>query len=174
MPENPMRAIRIEKVTINIGCGEAGPKLEMAKKLVEKISGMKPVITKTHKRTTFGMAKKRPIGVKVTLRGEKARGFLENALKANENKLLASQFDDQGNFSFGIKEYIDLPGMKYDPEIGIMGMDVCVTLERPGFRIKRRKVLKKKVGKKHRITKEEAQEWVKKEFGTQILTGEEE
>jgi len=174
MSENPMRKIRIEKVTINIGCGEAGPKLEMAKRLVEKLSGMKPVVTKTHKRTTFGMAKKRPIGVKVTLRGEKARAFLIDALKAKENKLFAKQFDNQGNFSFGIEEYIDIPGVKYDPEIGIMGMDVCVTLERPGYRVKKRKMRKAKIGRKHRITKEEAQQWAKKELGIEILTGEEE
>ena len=153
---NPMREIRLEKVTINIGAGEAGPKLETAKKLLEKLSGSKVVITKTHKRSTFGVAKKRPIGVKITMRGEKAKSFLTNVLKARENKLNPDCFDDNGNFSLGIKEYIDLPGIKYDPEIGIIGMDVCVTLERPGFRIKKRGMKRKKVGMKHRINKEEA------------------
>jgi large subunit ribosomal protein L5 len=167
---NPMRKIRLEKVTINIGAGEAGPKLEMAKKLVEKLSESKVVVTKTHKRTTFGVAKKRPIGVKVTLRAERAKEFLKKALKAVNNRLAVTQFDDNGNFSFGIREYIDLPGIKYDPEIGIMGMDVCVTLERPGFRIKRRAERPKRIGKKHRITKEESQEWVKGEFDVEIVT----
>ena len=165
---NPMREIRLEKITINIGAGEAGPKLEMAKKLLEKLTQGKVVVTKTHKRTTFGVGKKRPIGVKITLRGEKAIEFLKNALKANENRLSPAQFDENGNFSIGIKEYIDLPGVKYDPEIGIMGMDVCVTLERPGFRIKKRKVKRKRVGKRHRITKEEAIEWVKKQFEVDV------
>jgi len=167
---NVMREIRLEKVTLNIGAGEAGPKLENAKKLIEKLSEKKVVVTRTHKRTSFGTAKNRPIGVKVTLRGRKAEEFLKTALQALENKLKASQFDENGNFSFGIKEYIHIPGMRYDPDIGIMGLDVCVTLERPGFRIKRRKVKPKKVGKKHRITKEESQEWVKKKFGVEILT----
>jgi large subunit ribosomal protein L5 len=170
---NPMREIRLEKVTLNIGAGEAGPKLERAKKLLEKISGMKVIVTKTHKRTTFGIAKNRPIGVKVTLRGERAKNFLINAFKANENKLKADCFDENGNFSFGIKEYIDLPNIRYDHEIGIMGFDVCVTLERKGYRIKRRRIKPKKIGKNHRISKEEAQEWVQKEFNVKIIKGEE-
>ena len=170
---NKMREIRLEKVTINMGAGEAGPKLESAKKLVGKFSENKIVVTKTHKRSTFGVAKNRPIGVKVTIRGEKAKEFLRSVLQALDNRLKAAQFDDNGNFSLGIKEYIHIPGVKYDPEIGIMGMDVCATLERPGFRIKKRRVRPKKVGKKHRITKEEAQEWVKKEFGVKVVKAEE-
>lgn len=165
---NPMREIRLEKVTLNIGAGEAGPKLEMAKKLLEKLSGTKVVVTITHKRSTFGGAKKRPIGVKVTLRGEKAKEFLKNALKANENSLKPTQFDNQGNFSVGVKEYIDLPGIKYDPEIGILGMDVCATLSRPGYRVARRKIRPNKIGKRQRITAEEAREWVKKEFNVMV------
>jgi large subunit ribosomal protein L5 len=165
---NPMREIRLEKVTLNIGAGEAGPKLETAKKLLEKLSGTKVVVTLTHKRTTFGGAKKRPIGVKVTLRGEKARAFLANALKANENRLNPTQFDTQGNFSLGVKEYIDLPGIKYDPEIGILGMDVCATLFRAGYRVARRKIRPSRIGKGQRITPEEAREWVRKEFNVTI------
>ena len=165
---NPMRAIRIEKVTLNIGCGEGGEKLERALKLLEKLTGRKPVITRTHKRTTFGMAKNRPIGAKVTLRKALAYEFLKKALAAKDNKLPASCFDEFGNFSFGIPEYIDIPGVKFDPEIGILGMDVCVTLERPGYRVKRKKI-KRKIGKNHVIRKEEAIEWVKKEFGVEIV-----
>ncbi len=166
--ENPMREIRIEKVTINIGCGEGGEKLERALKLLEKLTGKKPVVTKTYKRTTFGMAKNRPIGAKVTLRRNDAYEFLKRAFGAVENKISSSYFDELGNFSFGIKEYIDIPGIKFDPEIGILGMDVCVTLERPGYRVKRKK-LKRKIGKNHLIKKEEAIEWVKKTFGVEIV-----
>ncbi len=162
-----MREIRIEKVTLNIGCGEGGEKLERALKLLEKLTGKKPVITKTHKRTTFGMAKNRPIGAKVTLRKRDAYDFLKRAFAAIDNKLPASCFDELGNFSFGIKEYIDIPGIKFDPEIGILGMDVCVTLERPGYRVKRKKI-KMKIGKNHLIKKEEAIEWVKRVFGVEI------
>jgi len=165
---NPMRKIRIEKVTINIGCGESGEKLERAKKLLEDLTNKKVVITKTHRRTTFGMTKGRAIGCKVTLRGKDAKEFLERALGAIDKKILRTVFDSSGNFSFGIREHIDIPGVRYDPEIGIFGMDVSVTLERPGFRVKRKK-LSMKVGKKHLIKTEEAIDWVAKNYGVQII-----
>ncbi len=166
---NPMREIRLEKVTLNVGAGEAGEKLERSKMMIEKIAeGAKVVVTHTHKRSTFGVAKNRPIGVKVTLRGEKAFEILQKLVKANDGKLKASQFDSNGNFSFGIKEYIDIPGMKYDPDIGILGFDVCVTLERPGFRVKRRRFRRSQVGRSHRITREEAMEWAASNLGVKI------
>jgi len=165
---NPMREIRIEKITINIGCGEAGEKLEKAKKLLEKLTNRKIMITRTHRRTTFGMAKGRAIGCKVTLREKEAEEFLKKALDAIDNKLSESVFDSQGNFSFGLKEHIDIPGVRYDPEIGIFGMDVCITLERRGFRVKRKK-LSHKIGKRHLITSEEAKEWVVKNYGVKIV-----
>lgn len=163
-----MRRIRLEKITINVGAGEPGPKLEKSKKILEKISGKKVLVTRTHRRTTFGVPAKKPIGAKVTLRGNAARDVLKNMLQAVDNRLKPSQFDVNGNFSFGIDEYINIPGVKYDPDIGILGMDVCVTLERPGFRIKKRRIKPKKVGKGHRILKEEAAEWAKKEFGVRV------
>jgi len=165
---NPMQNIRIEKITINIGCGESGEKLEKAKKMLETLTNRKIVITKTHKRTTFGMAKGRPIGCKVTLRGKDAEEFFKKALDAVDKKLPENVFDSQGNFSFGIKEHIDIPGVKYDPEIGIFGMDVCVTLERPGFKVKRKK-LSHKIDKKHLIKPEEAKEWVIKNYGVELM-----
>ena len=165
---NPMRKIRLAKVTLNIGTGESGQKLEKAKKLMERLTGKTVVTTKTHDRTTFGMAKGRPIGIKVTLRGENAVKLLKASFHAAGNKLKASSFDSTGNFSFGVEEYINMPIIKYDPEIGIMGMDVTVTLQRPGYRIKNRMLRPKKVGKAHRIKKEEAIEFVKKEWGIKI------
>jgi len=169
MEQNPMREIRIEKVTLNIGCGSDREKLERAQKLMEKLTGRKVVITKTRKRTTFGMARNRPIGVKVTLRGKEAEEFLKKVFEAVGNQIKASQFDEFGNFSIGIKEYIDIPGTKYDPSIGLLGMDVCVTLERPGYRVKKRKLKKSKIGKKHIVTKEEAIEWLKQKFGVNVI-----
>lgn len=163
-----MRKIKLEKVTLNIGTGESGQKLEKAKKLMEKLTNKKIVITKTHNRTTFGMAKGRPIGVKITLRKQDAAKFLKAAFHAVRNTLKAGNFDSTGNFSFGVDEYINMPIIKYDPEIGIMGLDVTVTLQRPGYRIKQRMNRPKKVGKKHTIKKEEAMEFVKKEWGIKI------
>ena len=171
--DNPMRDIRLDKLTINMSAGDAGPKLEKSQKLMEKIVGKKAVITKTHKRTTFGMAKGRPIGAKATLRGAEAMELLRRLLKANENKLKPSQFDKTGNFSFGVHEYINIHGIKYDPEIGILGMDVCVSLIRPGFRVKRRKMKPSRIGKSHLIRKEDAMRWAEKELGAIIAEKEE-
>lgn len=165
---NPMREIRIEKVTINMGVGEPGPELDNAKKIVETISGRKAVITKARKRSTFGVAKGRDIGVKVTLRKGEAAELLGRLLEAKEKKLKAGCFDENGNFSFGIEEYINIPGVKYDPEVGILGMDVAVTLERPGYRVKKRSLKRSRVGGAHRITKEEAVEFARKELGVEV------
>jgi len=165
---NTMRNIQIEKITINIGCGDAGEKLERAKKLLEMLTEKKVVVTTTHKRTTFGSAKGRPIGCKITLRNKDAEEFLKKALEAVEKKLSKNVFDVHGNFSFGIKEHIDIPGVKYNPEIGIFGMDISISLERPGFRVKRRRIASK-VNKKHLIKPEEAMEWVAKNYGVEIL-----
>jgi large subunit ribosomal protein L5 len=119
------------------------------------------------------MAKGRPIGAKATLRGAEAMELLRRLLKANENKLKPSQFDKTGNFSFGVHEYINIHGIKYDPEIGILGMDVCVSLIRPGFRVKRRKMKPSRIGKSHLIRKEDAMRWAEKELGAIIAEKEE-
>lgn len=169
MSENLMRKIGVEKVTLNVGAGEAGPKLDSSVKMIQKIANSKTVITRTHKRTAFGGAKGRPIGAKTTLRGKKAIEILNLLLQVKEHKINANQFDKNGNFSFGIAEYINIPGIKYDPDIGILGFDIAVTLQRPGFRIKRKVIKSKKIGVKHRITKEEAIDFVKKEFKVQVM-----
>jgi len=170
---NPMKGIMIGKITLNIGAGEPGPNLDKAKKMLGKISGKKVIITKTYKRTTFGGGKGRPIGAKVTMRGKPAEELLKTLLQAVENRLKPSQFDANGNFSFGIAEYISIPGIKYDPEIGIIGMDVCATLERPGFRIKRRRIKPRKVGKKHKISREDAMKWTEQALGVKVTEEEE-
>jgi len=162
MTENPMKKIRIEKVTVNIGAGEGGEKLERAVTLIERATVSKSVKTKTFKRIpSFNVRPNSVIGAKTTLRGESAAEFLKRAFDAVENKVKAHCFDATGNFSFGVKEYIDLPGIKYDPKIGIFGMDVCVTLVRPGYRVKQRRIRTASVGKAHRITKDEAMAFVK-------------
>ena len=166
---NPMRNIEIEKVTLNIGCGGDLEKIEKAVKLLEMITGRKPYVTKSKRRSTFGIARGKPVGVSLTLRGKEAVDFLKKALNAVENKLKESQFDENGNFSFGVKEYIDIKGVKYSHEIGMLGMDVCVTLKRKGYRIKHRKIQKRKIPKSHKISKEEAIEWAKKELGVDVV-----
>lgn len=161
--------IKISKVTVNIGVGSSGEELEKAEKLLEKMCGQKPVRTLSTKRIPeWGIRKKQPIGVKVTLRGKKALEFLNKALDAKERKIKKTQFDENGNFAFGVAEYIELPGVKYDPSVGIFGFDVCVTLEKDGYRVKRRKRQKSKIASKHKLTKEEAIGWVKENLKVEV------
>ncbi|MBI2547123.1 MAG: 50S ribosomal protein L5 [Candidatus Aenigmarchaeota archaeon] len=160
MSENPMKQIRIEKVTLNIGCGDDKQKIENARKFLEKLTQVKPVITVSKTRSTFGIAKGKPLGVKVTLRNGGAEQFFNSVLKSFDNKVKQDQIDNSGNLSFGVKEYIDLPNVKYMPEIGMLGMDVAVTLERPGYHVKRRRIKKAIIGKTHRINKEDITNWL--------------
>ena len=81
-----------------------------------------------------------------------------------DNKISPRQFDRQGNLSFGIEEHIDIPGMRYDPDIGIFGMNVNVTFEKPGYRLKRRKVQRKHIPHKHQVNPEETLEFMKENF----------
>jgi large subunit ribosomal protein L5 len=169
MQENPMKKIKIEKVSVNVCVGKSGEPLEKAIKILSNLTGQKPCVRKA-KRTIkdFGIRKGESIACIVTLRREAAISFLKKVLEAVGNKLKRSSFDNYGNFSFGIKEHIDIPGVKYDPKLGMIGMDICVSLERPGFRVKRRSIKKSKVGKKHLISKEEAIQFIKSNFGVEI------
>jgi len=166
---NPMKEIRIEKVTVNIGVGQTGEELNKAKTTLENVTNAKPTLTKAKiKQPEWGIREGLTIGTKVTLRGAKANAFLKNAFIAKDNKLKKKNFDKTGNFGFGIKEHIDLPNVKYDPKLGIRGMDVLVTLERPGYRIKRRAYKKKNVGVRHLINQEEAINFMKEKFNVRI------
>ncbi len=165
-----MRSILIEKVTLNIGVGKPGPELEKAMKLLEMITGSKPIQTKAKKRIpNWEIRPGLPIGCKVTLRRKKAEEMLSKLLDAIDKKLKVSNFDNEGNVAFGIREYFDIPGVKYNAEIGMMGLEAAVTFKRPGYRIKVRKIKRKKIPKKHRITKEETMKFLKEKFGVQIL-----
>jgi len=162
---NIMRNIGIEKVTLNIGSGKNPEKLDKSVKLIATISGKKPIKTITNKRIpAWGLRPALPIGCKVTLRKNAAVELLKRLVEAVEKKLKDSQFDNEGNISFGITEYINVPGVKYDPDIGLMGFQVCITLERKGFRVKRRKLLTKKIAKSHKITKAEAIQFMKDNY----------
>src|SRR3989344_3147997 len=166
---NAMRSIKIEKVTLNIGAGKDQSKLEKGLILLNAIAQATPVKTITNKRIQeWGLRPGLPIGCKLTLRKEKAVKILPRLLEAIEHKLAARQFDENGNVAFGIHEYIEIPGVKYDPKIGIMGLEVCITLERPGFRIKKRRMLQRKIPVRHRISKQEAIDFMAKKFSTRV------
>ncbi len=164
-----MREVYVEKVTVNIGVGEPGERLNQAKELLERITDKKCIETTAKRRNpTFKLRKGLPIGVKVTLRGKDAMEFLKKALQAKKNTLSSRNFDNNGNLSFGIAEYIDFPGVKYDPNIEMFGFDVCVTLTRKGKRVALRRVRKSKVGRSHRLTKEDGIEFVKSVLGAKV------
>lgn len=164
-----MRTISVEKVTLNVGVGEAGTHLDKAVKLLSNLTGEKPIKTKTKKRIpTWKIRPGLEIGAKVTLRGNKANAILKPLLQAKGNKLSEDCFDDEGNFSFGIEEYLDIPDAKYDAEVGIIGLSVAVTLKRPGFRIKRRAIKKSKIPGKQRISKKESIEFMKRNFDLKV------
>ncbi len=166
---NPMKDVKIEKVTLNVGIGQAGQELENGKRLLEMLSGSQAVPTKAKVRNpVFRIKKGDLIGAKTTLRGKGAKEFLEKALQSKDNTLSARSFDDRGNFSFGVSEYIEFPGTKYDPKIGMMGFDVCVTLTRKGARVAKRKRAKRKVGKKHSMGREDGIEFAKSALNVNI------
>jgi len=167
--ENPMRTIKLAKVTVHINVGKSGEELEKARKVLDEITGQKSC-TKQAKRTIkdFGIREGEPIACLTTLRRDKASSFLKRTLEAIGNALKGSSFDENGNFAFGIKEHIEIPGTKYVPELGIFGMDVIGSLERPGYRIKRRRIRPASIGKAHRITKQEAIKFISEKFGVQI------
>ena len=163
--DNVMRKIQIEKITLNMGLGT---KLESehARTILSRITKAKPITIRTEKRSTFGIPRGKEIGCKVTVR-KNTTELLKRLLDAKDNRIKKSNFDKTGNLSFGIAEYIDIPGTEYDPKIGIIGMDVCVTLGRPSYSVKRKK-LSSRIGRKHRITKEEAINFIRENFGVEI------
>ena len=155
---------------MNIGVGESGERVQRAYQLLQELTGVKPVYTRARKTIReFGVRKGTNIGVKVTLRRGKALEFLRRALEAVGYRLKASSFDDYGNVSFGIAEHVSVPGTRYDPEVGIFGMDICITLERPGYRVMRRRVKRVGVPRRHRVKREEAIEFLKRELGVTVV-----
>ena len=167
--ENKMKDVIVDKVTLNIGIGRAGQELENAKTLLERLSGAKAVPTHAKVRNpVFKIKKGDVIGTKATLRGPQALEFVKKALKVKAFTLPIKSFDKEGNFSFGVQEYIEFPGAKYDPQIGMMGFDVCITLRRRGYRVVRRRRGKSKIGKAHRLTKDDGMEFAKATFAITV------
>ena len=162
---NKMKEIKIEKITLNIGVG-GKDNMDNSIKILKELTGLAPKKTICKKRNPFGGAVGKPVGCMVTVRKNKIE-FLKRLLTAKENTLKRSSFDANGNFSFGVSEYIDIPGMEYDAKIGMIGLDVSVTLERHGFRVRRRKNASK-IGKKHEIRPEDAIQFAE-EMGVKVV-----
>jgi len=167
--QNPMRRPRIEKVTVNISVGKSGEPLQRAMQVLEQITGQKSCPRKAKKAIRdFQIQKGEPIACVVTLRGANKEAFLKRALEAVGNRLSASAFDGRGNFAFGIKEHIELPGTKYEPRLGIFGMNVCVSMAKPGYHVGRRRRARCKVGAGQVLTNEEAVQFVRETFGVDV------
>jgi large subunit ribosomal protein L5 len=167
--ENPMKKIKVGKVVVNIGLGKSGEAIERGKKVLEQVTGQTPTQTRAKRSVRdFGIHKGEPIGVVVTVRGVGTAALIQKLLTAREKKISASCFDSRGSVSFGIKEHIEIPGIRYDPAIGILGMNVSILLERPGYGVARRSRRASRVGKAHLVSKEEAMQYFKENFGVTI------
>jgi large subunit ribosomal protein L5 len=164
-----MKEIDIEKIVINIGVGKSGDAFERAKMALEELTGQKPSPRGAKKSVRdFGIHKGEPIGAMVTLRKQNAIDFLKRIFLAKSNSFKRSSIDNNGNLSIGIKEHIDIPGIKYNPDTGIFGMDVCISLKRPGYRISKKRN-PDKIGKNHKITPEESISFFQKNFGVDVI-----
>ena len=166
---NIMRIPKISRVVLSAGAVDKD--LEKAKKLIETISEKKAQITLSGPRAripAFGVKPKMELGTNVTLRNQEAIEMLRKLLGAIDNRLKVKQID-KNNFSFGIPEYINIPGVKYMRDIGIRGFNVTVVFERPGIRVKKRKMKKGTIPKKQHVSPEEIIEYMKDTFNTEVV-----
>ena len=171
MPDNKMREIRLEKVVLNIGIGDTESNSQNAKTLLEKLTGHKAAFTVSkHRQPELNVRKGQIIGSMVTLRGEEAAAMLKKTLDANDN-LIKEGAVTNNSLSFGIKEYIYIAGVKYDPKIGMLGLNVNASFSRRGRRVEKRKRRSARVPLSHRtIGRDEIERYLKDNFKAGIAT----
>lgn len=160
-----MRKIKIEKIVF--GVGGIADALEKGVKLLELVTKRKPAKMKSRKRIpSLGIRPGLEVGAVVTIRKDPEE-ILTKMLSAIDNVLTKKQISEN-NFSFGVKEYIEVPGVEYQRELGIMGFDVTVVFKRTGKRVKIRKIKKGKIPKRQKISKEEIIKFMENKFKTQF------
>lgn len=168
--EQPMLRPRIGAVKINMSLGRAGDPLNNGMKILEEITGQTPVET-IAKQTwrKWGLRRGQAVGAKVTVRGQEAYELLMKLFHAKNYRIRSNSFDQQGNFGFGISEHIDIPGMQYEPGMGIIGFDVLVNMERAGYRVKERKYRNSKLPKSHFLTREDSMVFLIDQYNIEII-----
>lgn len=166
MKSNKMNEIEIEKVVLSIGA--TADKLEKGVRLLKVISGMQPIKTKTRKRIpSLGVRPGLEIGCKVTIRKEKIKPLLTRLLQTINNEIKESQIENN-HFSFGIHEYIEIPQMEYQRDIGIMGLNITVDFTRKGKRVELRKIKRGKIPVRQDVKKEEIIKYLKENYDLKI------
>lgn len=166
---NPMRNIFLEKITFSIGIGSDENKFENASTVLERLTNHKAVraLAKSRK-PEFGIKKGQTIGAFVTVRGKEAEELLRRALDAKDFVLKKSNIA-RNSVNFGVDEYIYFTGMKYDPKVGMFGMNVNATFARKGMRVERRKRARSKVASSHKnVSREELLNYLVKNYNVKI------
>jgi large subunit ribosomal protein L5 len=167
---NRWHALRIVKIVVNAGVGESGEPRLKAEKVLQMVTRQKPIATRSHSTNRdFGIRMGQEIGAKVTLRGAAARDFLERAFEARDRQFDPDSIDRAGNFAFGMPDYTDFAGMKYDPQIGIHGLDVCVEMGRAGYRIRERAIRARRLPKAARPTRDETRAFLAEHYKLTFL-----
>lgn len=165
---NVMRQPKITKLILSAGA--TGDNLTKAKKLLEMISGMKAEIISAgpnRRIPAFGVKPGLELGTRVTIRKKEAAKLLSRLLGAVDNKIKKKSIKPN-HFSFGIKEYIEIPGTEYVREIGIRGFNVTVVFERPGIRVKNKKIKMGRVPERQFVDEEEIIKYMEDNFKTQF------
>ena len=161
MKTNVMRKIKIEKVVLSVGA--KADELEKGVKLLKILTNRKPAKMISRKRIpTWSVRPNLEVGAVVTIRKD-IDNFLKRLLVAKDNTLKKSQISEN-NFSFGIDEYIEIPGTEYVRELGIRGFDTTVVFKRAGRRVRLKKAKRGRIPKKQIISKEEIIKFMEEKF----------
>ena len=168
--QNPMQEIEIEKMVLN--CGGIEEKLDKSVMLLEMITGKKVIITKAKKRIpAFGISPGKGAGCKVTLRNkEEIKQLLKRFFAAIENTIKEKSITNN-HLSFGIHEYIEVPGLEYKRDIGILGFEIDVVFKRKGKRTKIKKINQGKIPKRQEVSKEEIIDYLNKNWDIELTGG---